>query len=799
MIKTPTSQNSHGYAGSPSAGLINSLGKAIVTLTPVFLFLVAIMFYLKTYDSAQIKITITQIGGTALLTFFLIKILEENSWKFFADNNILTLPVAMFMASAVISYFRSPFPWASGNELIRRIVYFALAMIIMKDFSDRRSVDKLIKWVLAAAFVSAAYGIVQFLDGKFFPPNPEPGLDPFIWRQAFSYRIFSTFGNPNFFGDFLAVTSPLTLALYIKTRKPYLLVLWLMITFNVIVTYSKGAWLGYAAGFAAFCLLGLTYFAHFNKERIKKNILLVLSVVLLITGFMTYKATIARTDSIKFRVYTWLSCWEMINTNPALGTGIGSFYVTYPSYRRPQIFYIEGKHNTESDHPENEYLEILYDEGIAGFGIFLWLLGVFIIGGFKGMRIFSGADDRSKNPDARAYYMWGLLSALAGMLAHNAVCVSLRFVSSGVMLWFIIGSIGALIIHNPMPDNPPPPLLKGNPIALNMRRAIQLLLIVPAIWAINVFYGFFTADIYHNIAISFSKQGRWPEALTFYNKVTRNNFGFIMTHYFMGNVYNDRFNINRDFHPEWGDVETDEPWSGIMSGIKGRVDPERSISKYGDVWTLAPNYVQSYHQAGLVHLKLGDYYRQTGDMTRARKEWDRAIYKFERYHAIDPVFAQNYYRMAWVYIQRGEIDKAEETYWRHIYAAKDIFIPGSDEKEWVAKKTGRPAITVPDWCVSHRGTHHSMYPEDWSWRRASEFSETYMNLGNLKYLSRDFRKAEEYYALAASIWPQNLQALKNLASMYSQQGRPSEAVRMWRKVRDVSPNDPDAVRAVGGQ
>ncbi len=209
--------------------------------------------------------------------------------------------------------------------------------------------------------------------------------------------------------------------------------------------------------------------------------------------------------------------------------------------------------------------------------------------------------------------------------------------------------------------------------------------------------------------------------------------------------------------------------------------------------------MQSYHQAGLVHLKLGDYYRQTGDMTRARKEWDRAIYKFERYHAIDPVFAQNYYRMAWVYIQRGEIDKAEETYWRHIYAAKDIFIPGSDEKEWVAKKTGRPAVTVPDWCVSHRGTHHSMYPEDWSWRRASEFSETYMNLGNLKYLSRDFRKAEEYYALAASIWPQNLQALKNLASMYSQQGRSSDAVRMWRKVRDVSPNDPDAVRAVGGQ
>ncbi|MDI6757491.1 MAG: O-antigen ligase family protein, partial [Endomicrobiia bacterium] len=319
---------------APSRGLINSLGGLILILTPVFLFLVAVMFYLRTYDSAQIKITIAQIGGTAIFALFLVKLLEENSWSFFVKNNILTLPVTMFLISAVISYFRSPFPWASGYELIRRVVYFTLAMVIMKEFADRRSVDRLIKWVMYAAFVSAFYGIIQFLDGKFFPPNPEVGLDPFIWRQAFGNRVFSTFGNPNFFGDFLTVTGPLALALYIKSRKPYMGVLWLMITFNSIVTYSKGAWLGYAAGFAAFCLLGVKYFAHFNKEGMKKKILLTLSAVVLLAGFMIYKFTMARTDSLKFRLYTWLSCWEMINTRPVLGTGIGSFYVTYPSYRR---------------------------------------------------------------------------------------------------------------------------------------------------------------------------------------------------------------------------------------------------------------------------------------------------------------------------------------------------------------------------------------------------------------------------------------------------------------------------------
>ncbi|MDI6756764.1 MAG: tetratricopeptide repeat protein, partial [Endomicrobiia bacterium] len=451
----------------------------------------------------------------------------------------------------------------------------------------------------------------------------------------------------------------------------------------------------------------------------------------------------------------------------------------------------EGKHNTESDHPENEYLEILYDEGIVGFGVFIWLLGVFIIGGFKAMNVFSGRDAPSKNPDSRAYYMWGLLAGLAGMLAHNAVCVSLRFVSSGVILWFIIGALGALIIHNPLPEQSPGLLWpQNNPIPRVLRRGMQLAIVISAVWAINIFSGFFMADIYHNIAISFSKQGRWPDALTFYNKVTHNNFGFIMTHYFMGNVYNDRFNLNRDFHPEWGDKKNDEPWSGILNNVKGRVDPERSISKYEDVWTLAPNYVQSYHQAGLVHLKLGDYYRQTGDMARARKEWDRAIYKFERYHAIDPIFAQNYYRMAWIYIQKGEYDKAEETYWRHIYTYKDIFRPGADEKEWVSAKMGRLAASVPDWCEAHKGAYHSFAPEDWGLRRAAEHSETYMNMGNLKYLERNFPKAEEYYLKASEMSPENVQILKNLAALYNQQGRSSAAFDILRRIKAVAPNDP---------
>jgi len=768
-----------------STGIIKNSGRLLTYLTPVFYFLMAIMFYLRTYDSAQIKITITQMGGVIILAFFIIKVIEENSWKYFLDKNIFTFPLIVFFVSATVSLLRSYFFWASGHDYIRRIAYFTLAIVILKEFNDQKKIRRLLGWVIAAAYVSAIYGLIQFLDYHFFPPNPEPGLDPFIWRNAFGYRVFSTFGNPNFYGDFLAVVNPIALALFFRTKKYHYLILWFLITFNAYVTYSKGAWIGYAAGITFFAMIGMKYFLH-KDPRIKKIVLWTMGVVIVSVMLGVGILSRQRTDSIKFRVYTWLSCWEMINTKPILGTGIGSFYVTYPAYRRPQIFSIEGKHNTESDHPENEFLEIWYDEGTVGFGIFLWLISVFVIGGMKALKLFSNIDERSRQPDIRAYYMWGLLSALGGMLVHNSVCVSLRFVSSGVMLWFLVGLIGSLVVNNPLPNevryfNPNKP---KNPFPKIARRILQLLILIVMVWALKIYRGMFLADVHHNIAIFFSKQGQWVNALDNYNIVAKNNWGFIMAHYFMGNVYNDRWQEG---------------------------DPDRALNKYRDVWRLAPNYVQSHHQAGLIYLKwgedekrLGDAARSRGDIAaatlheeRMRDKWQKAIKQFEEYHAIDPIFAQNYYRLAWVYIQLGEPHHAEETYLRHLYTRDALFKAGFDEREWVSEKMGRPATSIPDWCEIHKGIHHSFYWEDWGVRRSHEHSETATHLGNMKFMQNDLKKAEEYYSMAVEYDAANTHALKNLAIVLSQLGKQQESFEIWNKLREKNPSDPEVKRVFG--
>ncbi|MBN1622694.1 MAG: O-antigen ligase family protein [Endomicrobiales bacterium] len=736
----------------------HSINKKIVELSeqiisyglPVLYFLISIAFYLRTYDSAQIKITLIQIGGTIIIATWLIKVIEEGVTPFLRKNLVLIMALLAFLASGIISFCHSPFVLASTNELIRRVIYIFIAIIVLKEFNSEEKLDRLFNWLVAACFVSTIYGVIQYLDTKYFPAPPEPGLDPFIWRGAFGNRVFSTFGNPNFFGDFLVVMSPITLALFLYSRKFYLLVLWVLILLNIYWTHSKGAWLGFGAGIVIFVFLVVGFFLKAQKEKLRKILFAMVICTVSVVSAGIYKNLQGRPDSASFRIFTWISTWEMINTRPWLGTGIGTFYVTYPAWRRPQIFFIEGRHNTETDHPENEYLEVWYDEGFLGMGIFLWLLLMFLMMSFQSLNTFTKPNITQSKSDVRAYYELGVLTALLAQLAHNLVCVSLRFVSSGIFLWLLIGLIGALNANHPLPLKLEEDLSKQKTnIPVFIQRALQFSVLLISIYFIYIFYGFFDADVNHNLAIFYSKQGKWDEALKHYNIVTKKNPSFIMAHYFIGNVYNDR----------WGEG-----------------DAERSINKYKDVWSLAPNYVQSRHQAGLIYLKWGQdeqakaqAAKSKGELEKAQQHenkkmelWNKALYEFERYRTIDPIFPLNYYRIAWIYMQLGQPDKAEEIYLAHLNYPEKLKEPP-----------------------------HNAWVEDWSRRRKVNYSETCVNLGNLYVMQEKTEKGEEYYKKAAEYDPKSVNALKNLAIIYGRKNQVQDAIEVWKKLRKIAPNDPD--------
>lgn len=837
---------------------------------PLFYLLTSIAFYLRTYDSAQVKITIVQMVGTALVGCFYVMLVSR--WKIdWARFGPFSIPLFVALVSGLLSWVTCAYAGPSTDEGLRRVFYVHMALIALFEIKTLERMKRMVKFLLAATIVASVYGLLQHLDYR-FSKVPLPGfLDPFIWRQAFSNRIFSTFGNPNFFGNFLVILMPITLAQLLRRHRErpnavllfavstifisvflwqadpifkalnarqwetpvfmmillgfgffatlrfsFLGTLFFLMTFCTFMTFSKGAWVGYAGGFTSFLMLVLFYFSQFKSDKVKRAIQAASWITLLLMAILIGYYSKNRPDSIRFRLVTWTSTWEMAQMHPILGNGVGSFRVFYPSFRRPQIFHIEGKHNTETDHAENEYIEVLMDEGIVGFGIFLWLLVTFSLSGMRALDRFTQGlvvrdpvtGKRKVSDDPRAYYMLGFLAAFWGMLLHNFMDVSLRFVSSGIFLWLLMGLIGALVIHDPMSENDEqlearegslPPAPAASPLTL---AASAVLAVAAAVFLWKILREF--NDAQGGLPGPFGEALLWLIAwVAFASVVVAVIWGGyrlsqtirhpgtyliliallfpmkIFWGYFMADVHHNRgiffskqgnwvealsqYEKTVKLNPNYlmayyfmGNVYTDRWQPG---------DFERAMEKYQLLWKLAPNYVQSHHQAGLVHLKRAEDDRQRWEelqrqgksaeaqvaLKKLMDDWETALKHFQLYHAIDPVFEANFARTAWVHMRLaemyGKMGNSTESK-RHAEAVEAQYKEALEA--WGCRKPEHDMMGE-NWERVHRHYHRPYAPEMWE------------NLGNIRYMSGRIREAARAYRMALKDNPQNERVLKNLA------------------------------------
>jgi tetratricopeptide (TPR) repeat protein len=538
--------------------------------------------------------------------------------------------------------------------------------------------------------------------------------------------------------------SPIVLALFFKKKKIHLLFLWLLITFSTIFSYSKGAWIGFGVGIIVFSFLFIGFILNIAKS--KKTILILLMslfTISVVTGGILFQIK-KRPDSSSFRVFTWLSCWEMINTHPVIGTGIGTFYLTYPSYRRPQIFFIEGMHNTESDHPENEYLEVFYDEGMIGISIFLLLLFTIFSIGLRNLYYFR---KNNYNTNTLSYLQLGFISAFIAQLAHDFVCVSLRFVSSGVMLWLLIGSIIAVAlnsIENKENEQEEKFIIS---VPTTIKRICQILILLISIYFIYVFCGYFKADEIHSMGIQYSKAGNFTKAIELYTQVINKNPSFIMPRYFKANNYNDRWQND---------------------------DPEKALKEYSEIWKLAPNYVQSKFLVGLLYTKLVNYFNNQMNICEqehneqgkqqamiSRNEcFNLAIKYYNQYKIIDPIFPQTYYQLANLYMQSGHPDLAEKEYLEHI--------------NFPNKLQEKP---------------HNFYKENWKERRREEYAQTCVYLGNLEFMMNKLDNAEQVFIESLKYVPNNAEGLKNLSAVYIKKNDKENYKKVYDILKQLYPQD----------
>jgi O-antigen ligase len=118
---------------------------------------------------------------------------------------------------------------------------------------------------------------------------------------------------------------------------------------------------------------------------------------------------------------------KMFLKKPVLGWGLGTFPVVYPEFR---TFYT----NFFVNEAHNDYLQLLVEMGLVGFGAMLWFLITTYIRAFKKMKNWTG--------EMSGAVTLACVLGLSGILVHSAVDFNLH-IPANAALFYVLCTIAA--------------------------------------------------------------------------------------------------------------------------------------------------------------------------------------------------------------------------------------------------------------------------------------------------------------------------------------------------------------------
>ncbi|WNC59541.1 IctB family putative bicarbonate transporter [Thermosynechococcus sp. QS41] len=352
------------------------------------------------------------------------------------------LLVLLYWGIALLATVLSPVPRAAMvglSKLTLYLLFFALAERVMRNERWR---SRLLTVYLLTALLVSVEGIRQWIFGA--EPlatwtDPESAL-------ANVTRVYSFLGNPNLLAGYLLPSVPLSAAAIAVWRgwlpKLLAVVMLGMNTASLILTFSRGGWLGLvAATIAGVGLLGIWFWPRLPLQWRRWGVPTVggLAIALCIGAIVSVAPLreraasifVARGDSSNnFRINVWTAVQQMIWARPWLGIGPGNvaFNQIYPLYQVNVRFTALSAYSI--------FLEILVEVGVMGFSVFLWLLAVLADRAWRCLQALR----TTANP--QGFWLMGAVATMVGMLTHGLVD-TIWFRPEVATLWWLMVAIVA--------------------------------------------------------------------------------------------------------------------------------------------------------------------------------------------------------------------------------------------------------------------------------------------------------------------------------------------------------------------
>jgi putative inorganic carbon (HCO3(-)) transporter len=246
----------------------------------------------------------------------------------------------------------SPVPLAAFKGLLKLLSYLAVYALMRQLLATSSAWwDRIVAGLLAGGLLTSVIGIRQLYGDT---SELARWADPNSVADG-TIRIYATLDNPNLLGGFLLPVIPLAVIALVRWRKPwrrlFALVSLLLSLVALVLTYSRGAWLGLVAAAA---VIGLLLAIRKTRSwpplwRRLAPLLLLLGAAALLTVVVVQVEPLrvrvlslvaGRGDSSNnFRINVWLAALDMIQARPWIGIGPGNdaFNLIYPLYQQPKF------------------------------------------------------------------------------------------------------------------------------------------------------------------------------------------------------------------------------------------------------------------------------------------------------------------------------------------------------------------------------------------------------------------------------------------------------------------------------
>jgi O-antigen ligase len=305
------------------------------------------------------------IGGFAILIGVIDLIVnykkERDKFSILKDKKIrvLTILIIVFMFISLFSIIYASSKTAVISEALRFMEYVIIFYLILLN-ADSRFINRGLMLFYISMLVSAAFGILQF---TFNLSTFEVG--GYLNRG----RVYATFENPNYWGAAvnLIIFFPLiSLIENKKDKKSINLVIFIVLLANLVLSFTRGSWLGFA--------LGLLFLAVIRYRKWLLALPFIAGGSMLIPFIRDRLLSILQfKDTTLGRIKLWKTGWYMFKDHFWIGVGNGNFLTNYPEYikKHPTLTVYKDQASVH-----NSYLKMLAELGIFGGLIFTGIYGM---------------------------------------------------------------------------------------------------------------------------------------------------------------------------------------------------------------------------------------------------------------------------------------------------------------------------------------------------------------------------------------------------------------------------------------